>query len=87
MGAVSAQKALQGGETETRELLGGTEEKSPTRGFFTQKGNKNLSWWPDLEIPVSFSGRSSVEEDGLAETATTGASRNRVLSRVILIRF
>ena len=27
-GAVSAQKALQGSETETRELLGGTEEKS-----------------------------------------------------------
>ena len=34
MGAVSAQKALQGSETETRELLGGTEENhvSPTRG-------------------------------------------------------
>ena len=33
-GAVSAQKALQGSETETRELLGGTKEKSisPTRG-------------------------------------------------------
>ena len=33
-GAVSAQKAIQGSETETRELLGGTEEKSfpPTRG-------------------------------------------------------
>ena len=29
-GAVSAQKALQGSETETRELLGGTEEKSAT---------------------------------------------------------
>ena len=27
-GAVSAQKALQGSETETRELLGGVEEKS-----------------------------------------------------------
>ena len=27
-GAVSAQKALQGSETETRELLGGTEENS-----------------------------------------------------------
>ena len=26
--AVSAQKALQGSETETRELLGGTEEES-----------------------------------------------------------
>ena len=34
---MSAQKALQGSETETRELLGGTEEfsVSPTRG----KGN------------------------------------------------
>ena len=33
-GAVSAQKALQGSETETMELLGGTEEKSvsPKRG-------------------------------------------------------
>ena len=33
-GAVSAQKALQGSETETRELLGGTEENSdsPMRG-------------------------------------------------------
>ena len=32
-GAVSAQKALQGSETETRELLGGMEENSvsPTR--------------------------------------------------------
>ena len=32
--AMSAQKVLQGSETETRELLGGTEEKSvsPTRG-------------------------------------------------------
>ena len=32
--AVSAQKAFQGSETETRELLGGTEEDSvcPTRG-------------------------------------------------------
>ena len=27
---MSAQKALQGSETETRELLGGTEEKSVT---------------------------------------------------------
>ena len=34
-GAVSAQKALQGSETETRELLGGMEEEkgvSPARG-------------------------------------------------------
>ena len=33
-GAVSAQKALQGSEMETRELLGGTEENivSPTSG-------------------------------------------------------
>ena len=33
-GAVSAQKALRGSETETRELLGGTEENivSPIRG-------------------------------------------------------
>ena len=33
-GAVSAQKALQGSETETRELLGGTEANSvfPMRG-------------------------------------------------------
>ena len=33
-GGVSAQKALRGSETETRELLGGTEENSvsPMRG-------------------------------------------------------
>ena len=39
-GAVSAQKALRGSETETRELLGGTEENSVslTRGqFFTKR--------------------------------------------------
>ena len=38
-GSVSAQKALQeGSETETRELLGGTEENSvsPVRGFALQ---------------------------------------------------
>ena len=51
-GAVSAQKALQGSETETRELLGGTEENSvpPMRGhwfalqenrwFFTKRKQK-----------------------------------------------
>ena len=33
-GAVLAQKALQGSETEKRELVGGTEENS----FFTAKG-------------------------------------------------
>ena len=46
-GAMSAQKALQGSERETRELLGGTTENSvsPTRGhcFFYQKGMKKLS--------------------------------------------
>ena len=31
-GAVSAQKALRGSETEKRELLGGTEEKSMSQG-------------------------------------------------------
>ena len=31
-GTVSAQKALQGSETETRELLGGTEENSLSPG-------------------------------------------------------
>ena len=50
-GAVSAQKALKGSETEMRELLGGTEENSvsPTRGDlpsrkwndFLQKGSRN----------------------------------------------
>ena len=42
-GAVSAQKALRGSETETRELLGGTEENSvsPMRGLdFLEKGNR-----------------------------------------------
>ena len=51
-GAVSAQKALEWPEMETRELLGGTEEKSiPRRGVIdspfrqvndlSQKGKKN----------------------------------------------
>ena len=42
-GAVSAQKALQWSETETRELLGGTEEKgtTPTRGhLFAHQANQ-----------------------------------------------
>ena len=45
-GAVSAQKALRGSETETRELLGGTEENSvsPMPGGqindFLPKGNR-----------------------------------------------
>ena len=42
-GAVSAQKALQGSKTVTRELLGGTEEKSisPTRGhWFALQANE-----------------------------------------------
>ena len=58
-GPVSAQKAVQGSETETRELLGGTEENSvsplrdhlPSRQIndFLRKGNrKKLSKWPDL---------------------------------------
>ena len=37
-GAVSAQKAFQGSETETRELLGGTEGKRIND--FSQKGNR-----------------------------------------------
>ena len=49
-GAALAQKALQGSEAETRELLGGTEEKglSPTRGlegksmiFYKTENRKN----------------------------------------------
>ena len=47
-----AQKALEGSETDTRELLGGMEEKSvyPTTCHFLQKGNRpKLRWWPDLE--------------------------------------
>ena len=60
-GAVSAQKAFQGSETETRELLGGTgtEENSvsPTRGhwfalqanqwFFLQKRKQKKDWVSD----------------------------------------
>ena len=57
-GAVSAQKDLQGFETEMRALLGGTEEKSfSPRGQLCdilQKGSrKKLSEWPNL---VSFLG-------------------------------
>ena len=42
-GAVSAQKALQGFEMETRELLGGTEENSvsPMRVFLLKETEKN----------------------------------------------
>ena len=38
-GAVSAQKALQGSKTETRELLGGTEEMISSVGPFGGKKN------------------------------------------------
>ena len=70
---MSAQKALQGSETETRELLRGTEENnvSRTRGFidlpsrqindFSPKGNrKKLCKWQNLPevIPV-------LEDDGV----------------------
>ena len=44
-GAVSAQKAIQGSETETRELLGGTTENSvsPTRGhWFALQANQDF---------------------------------------------
>ena len=41
---MSAQKALQGSETETRELLGGAEEKSasPTRGSLICPPGKSM---------------------------------------------
>ena len=48
---MSAQKALQGSETETRELQGGTTENSvsPMRGDFLQKRKqKKMSLWSDL---------------------------------------
>ena len=43
-GAVSAQKALQGSETETRELLGGTDENSvsPMRGSLICPPGKSM---------------------------------------------
>ena len=59
-GTGSAQKALQGSETETRELLGGTTENSvsPMRGhyfalqanklFFSKGKQKKFRRWPDL---------------------------------------
>ena len=37
-GAVSAQKALQGSETETRELLEGTEKNSVSQSGFNGQG-------------------------------------------------
>ena len=47
-GAMSAQNALQGSETETRELLGGTEEKiiSPTRGSLICPPGKSMIFYP-----------------------------------------
>ena len=44
-GAVSALKALQGSETETRELLGGTEENSfPDEGSLICPPGKSMSF-------------------------------------------
>ena len=40
-GAVSAQKALQGSETEMRELLGGMQEISVSLIFYKKKTEKN----------------------------------------------
>ena len=65
-GAVSAQKALRGSETETRELLGGTEENSvsPMRGhwfalqanqwFFTKRKQKKIELVARPGIVVAF---------------------------------
>ena len=52
-GAVSAQKGLRGSETETRELLGGTEENSvsPMRGlFFHRKETEKIELLVRTEI-------------------------------------
>ena len=50
-GTVSAQKALQGSEAETRELLGGTKENSEesliTKSFMKRK-QKKIELVPDL---------------------------------------
>ena len=43
-GAVSAQKALWGSDTETRELLGGTEENSPDEGSLICPPGKSMSF-------------------------------------------
>ena len=63
-GAVSAQKALRGSETETRELLGGTEENSvsPMRGhwfalqanqwFFTKRKQEKIELVAKPGIPI-----------------------------------
>ena len=68
---MSAQKALQGSETETRELLGGTEEKQGLLDFSQKKGNIiNLSWWPDLaatEADVEAAVTEDEDRDTLVE--------------------
>ena len=47
-GAVSAKKALQGSEMETRELLGGTKENSvfSMRGCFLNEDFKSMIFLP-----------------------------------------
>ena len=46
-GAVLAQKALQGSETETRELLGGTTENSVSRqGFIDLPSRQIMIFYP-----------------------------------------
>ena len=56
-GAVSAQKAFQGFEMETRELLGETEENSVSlMKDFSQKGKRNKIEWPDLVASKLFLG-------------------------------
>ena len=41
-GAASAEKALKGSESETRELLGGTEENSVSPIFSTKRKQKKI---------------------------------------------
>ena len=49
---VSAQKALQGFTTETRELLEGTKENSILHDEWRKsKQKEKRCWWADLAVP------------------------------------
>ena len=85
---MSAQKALQGSETETGELLEGTEGKSVAllrwsliyplgkSVTFLQKGNrKKLSYWPDLPFLQRSSKAATKDSPEVEEDFFTAPGR------------
>ena len=93
-GAVSAPKALQGSETETRELLGGTEENSvsPMRGhwFALQANQWFFTKWKQKKIevvarPASTSSSSEIV-DHVVHIAETVAGKIDLLLKFPVIK-